>query len=74
VMKACEVLAYDFRITRENAKESREVDINKSRIPARIDNSESRPITHAYSCPKNTFYVTSMDKEMVSTYGLTFIG
>ncbi|XP_067935893.1 cytosolic arginine sensor for mTORC1 subunit 2-like isoform X2 [Watersipora subatra] len=70
---ACRVLAHDFKITEENSTESSEIKIDRSEIPVRKDAAVPRLITHRYTSPENTFYVTSMDRCSVETQALALI-
>lgn len=70
----CRVLAHDFKITKENSLDSEEIIIDPSTIPARSEGDEPRPITHTYTSPANTFYITSMAKSSIETHALSVIG
>jgi len=69
----CRVLAHDFKITKENSLDSEEIIIDPSTIPARSEGDEPRPITHTYTSPANTFYITSMAKSSIETHALSVI-
>jgi len=73
---ACEVLARDFRITREESLLSQEIIVDPQNIRQRSDSGEkrSRQITHSLTCLPNTFCITSMDRESIKSQALTLIG
>ena len=74
VEMVCRVLAHDFKITKENSLDSKEIVIDPSTIPQRTAGDEPRPITHTYTSPANTFYITSMAKSSIEAHALSVIG
>ena len=74
---ACEVLAGNFRITREGVLDSMEIVVDPSRIrhpSGGANGCKPRPITHPITCLDRPFYVTSMDTTSLSTHALTVLG
>ena len=74
LQRSCEILAYDFSITKENSLSSKRIDVDRSRIPERLLDELPRQITHTYMSPTNTFYITSMDQRAVTEHALAIIG
>lgn len=72
---ACRVLAHDFKITKEKSLHSEEIIVQPDTIlPRNDDADEPRPITHTYTSPANTFFITSMAKSSIETHALSLIG
>lgn len=74
LQRSCEILAHDFKITKELTLDSQEIPIDPQRIPVRNNEVRSREITHSYTSPKNVFHITSMDAERVSEHALAILG
>lgn len=75
--KVCEVLAQNFRITREAVLDSLEVIVDPAKIkktrPVRA--GSSRPLTHSFDCTNTiTYCITSMDSENLRSQALTIMG
>ncbi|XP_067950460.1 cytosolic arginine sensor for mTORC1 subunit 1-like [Watersipora subatra] len=74
--KVCEVLAQNFRITREGHLQSSEIVVEPTRVQKALPSGagNSRALTHTFDCSDtNTYCMTSMDSKSLEPHGLAII-